>query len=363
VFKTAQGIEALRCSGLPETLSFEPRTGLAAQPTLSVLVRTAETVTAQLTLSYLSRGFDWAADYTATLSADGKSLDLGAWVTLANGNGVSFPEARTQVVAGRLNREDEAVEPIDLGGPIIALCWPRGSTSDVPAVLQFDAPLGGREKKVEPMFAMAARMKEGLQEVSVTALRVTQEQLGDLKLYRVPERTTLASRQSKQVRLLDRAGIPVSVVYGADLDADDGRVSGRPAIRLLRTRNDAASHLGQPLPSGSVSVMALRGGEPLLVGQADIRDLTLDEDVEIKLGASPDVQVSVSSAGDSRQVDVSNARSTEIHFELTLRLPDGARLEGSTPVAALKNGRPLLRLTIAANSIGSLRYRIKRPPR
>ena len=85
-----------------------------------------------MTLSYLARGFDWAADYIATLSADGSSMDLGAWVTLANGNGVGFPAAHTSVVAGRLNRENGEVEPIDVGGPILAQCWPRGSTSDSP---------------------------------------------------------------------------------------------------------------------------------------------------------------------------------------------------------------------------------------
>jgi len=106
VLKTEQGIEALRCSGLPETFSFEPVSGLSARPTLSVEVRSPRAETRQVTLSYLSRGFDWAADYTATLSDDGKSFDLGAWVTLANSNGVGFPSAHTQVVAGRINHED-----------------------------------------------------------------------------------------------------------------------------------------------------------------------------------------------------------------------------------------------------------------
>ena len=106
VFETAEGIEALRCSGLPETFSFTGVAGLNATPTLSVLVRSSEASTRTVTLSYLARGFDWAADYIATVSGDGKSMDLGAWVTLANGNGVGFPAARTQVVAGRVNRED-----------------------------------------------------------------------------------------------------------------------------------------------------------------------------------------------------------------------------------------------------------------
>src|SRR6202035_4071929 len=93
---------------------------------------------------YLARGFDWGANYTATLSADGKTIDLGAWVTLANGNGVGFPAARAQVVAGRVNRESGEVEPLDPGGPVLAECWPRGSTSDSPQYLQIDraSPLG-----------------------------------------------------------------------------------------------------------------------------------------------------------------------------------------------------------------------------
>src|SRR3546814_10324397 len=58
-------------------------------------------------LSYLARGFDWSADYVATLGADGTTLDLGAWVTLANGNGTGFPQASTNVVAGRRGRSEE----------------------------------------------------------------------------------------------------------------------------------------------------------------------------------------------------------------------------------------------------------------
>ena len=50
-------------------------------------------------------------------------------------------------------------------------------------------------------------------------LRDAQEQLGDLKLYRVPETTDIASHQMKQVRLLDRFRIPVESFYRVDLDA------------------------------------------------------------------------------------------------------------------------------------------------
>jgi len=69
------------------------------------------------------------------------------------------------------------------------------------------------KKSVMAPAAAMARMDDSVQEVVVTGSRVQQEQLGDLKLYRIPDRTTVAARQSKQVRLMDRERIPVSTVY------------------------------------------------------------------------------------------------------------------------------------------------------
>ena len=396
VFKTDQGIEALRCSGLPETFSFEPVADLSSKPTLSVEVRSPSAVTQQVTLSYLARGFDWAADYTATLSADGRHLDLGAWVTLANSNGVGFPGAHAQVVAGKVNRvnagdgdegENGEVEPIDVGGPVLAQCWPRGSTSDQPMIL--------REEYTDRIFKkslaapMAAAMS--LQEVVVTgAKRVQQEQLGDLKLYRVPERTTLASRQSKQVRLMDRSAIPVSTIYGVDFSTETLEPTGQepagqeptdPSHRWLRTKNSIANHLGLPLPAGTVAVFTGREGERLLQHESGMRDIAVDEEVEIDLGESPDVQVSMTHEATSvdsahekllplvpgmalrsvkvdavRRVEVTNARAAGIDFELRLRLPQGARIVRADHSVGAKNGRPIFRFKVPANQMVAVRF-------
>jgi hypothetical protein len=380
VFKTAEGIEALRCSGMPETFSFTPTSGLSARPTLSVQVRTPRAVTSVITLSYLSSGFDWAANYSATLSADGKSMDLGAWVTLANSNGVGFPGAHIQVVAGKLNREDGEVEAIDAGGPILATCWPRGSTSDVsPGLLRTASVM--HFQVAAPMARAAA-----LEEIVVTgAQKVQQEQLGDLKLYRVPERTTLASRQSKQVRLLDRFNIPISSAYVAEISQHD-QGAGPDVYRMLRTKNSTLSHLGLPLPSGAIDVFSTVDAQRLLEHEALMRDLAVDEEVEINMGPSTDVQVAVtkeSSAIDSlhaqllplvpgvtalrsvkvediNRVEISNARATDIQFELRLLLHEGERvIRADRPVGA-KNGRPLFKLSIAANASVAVRYQTQR---
>jgi len=379
VFKTEEGIEALRCSGLPETFSFEPLAGLSARPTLSVEVRSPSAVTREVTLSYLARGFDWAADYTATSSQDGKRLDLGAWVTLANSNGVGFPGAHVQVVAGKVNRENGEVEPIDVGGSILAQCWPRGSTSDQPMILREEAG----DRMFKQSVAAPAPAAMSLAQVVVTgAKRVQQEQLGDLKLYRVPERTTLASRQSKQVRLMDQSGIPVNTIYGADL-ATGPSESGSTGVahRLLRTKNSVANHLGLPLPSGSVAVFASYKDEQLLEHESGVRDIALAEDVEIDLGESSDVQISVTpeqtsvdsgrakllplvpgvalrsvKVDDVLRVEVSNARAAGIDFELRLRLPQGARIVRADHPPGTKNGRPIFRIKVPGNQTVTVRF-------
>ena len=87
VVETESGFEALRCTGLPETLTYDGvPPGLSARPTLSVRARTQRPLQAIVTLSYLATGLDWQADYVATLSEDGARLDLFAWLTLANGD-------------------------------------------------------------------------------------------------------------------------------------------------------------------------------------------------------------------------------------------------------------------------------------
>jgi hypothetical protein len=282
---------------------------------------------------------------------------LGAWVTLANGNGVGFRGAHTQVVAGRVNRESGTIEPINMGGPIVAACWPRGTTSDPPEILQVKSatPFGlGYAGGADAMNAPAAPMMARAQ--FSEAQPVIQEQLGDLKLYRVPEATTVASRQSKQVRLLDRSAIPVEAVYGAELSTSNP-TGPEPASWLLRTKNNEANHLGLPLPSGHVAVFLQHGGDRLLAHEADVRDLAVDEEVEIGMGEAPDVQVTATHDVDSYRVDIANARREAVEFELTLHFHDDrVQIRNADRPMGTKNGRPIFRLSVPANSTVTLHY-------
>jgi hypothetical protein len=178
---------------------------------------------------------------------------------------------------------------------------------------------------------------------------------------------------------MDQSGIPVMTIYGLDLD-DDADSTG-PAHRRLRTKNTVANHLGLPLPSGSVAVFGSYNGEQLLEHESELRDIAVDEEVEIDLGESPDVQVSgeveethIDSAhakmlplvpgvslrsvkvDNVQRVEVSNARTAGIDFELRLRIPEGARVVRADHPPGTKNGRPIFRFKVPANQSVTVRF-------
>lgn len=394
VVETPDGIEALRCSGLPETFSFDANTpGLSAKPTLSVLTRTDKPIEATVQLSYLARGFDWAADYTANMSSTGKKLDLGAWLTLANGNGTGFANARVQVVAGRLNRTTGQLEPISLGQPIYAQCWPQGSTSDSPDPIYIERafPLGfdpsnyryaaGMPMPAPPPPPAAPEMARDM--VVTAAKRAEQEDLGDLKLYRVPDRTTVASRQSKQVRMLDQAGVPIQkiheVEYSANYEAEPA-----PMTIILRTKNDKKNNLGLPLPSGRVSVFETAGSgassRRLLSGETTLRDLAIDEETELRFDGGAAVMArqifetadlaprtpppfvpgkTRSNTGKLDQIsriEITNAQPYAVQIEARIYLYDGMEIVKADHTVGKKNGQPIFKLTVPANSNATIRY-------
>ena len=394
VFQTADGIEALSCSGLPETFQFSRvPAGLSSTPTLSALVRTDRPITTTVTLSYLANGFDWAANYVAHINPGGRTLDLIAWITLANGNGVSLPAARTQIVAGRLNRVgDESVLGWDQPREI-ARCWPQGNTSDTPVDNPIEAAsplMNTYGVEVDEVIVTAEKRQQNLLRVPVGPPPAAPmppppppppppEQLGDLKLYRVPEPTTVAARESKQVRMLDQPGVAFTRLCTIDLPAA-GAWRGAAGI-MLRTKNSLKNNLGLPLPSGVVAVFDPKSGPDLLVGETGLHDTAVDEDVELMMGASPDVQVrqtrlsykaeaptlttltpdltlALQRGEVVEEVQVSSARAEPTLFELRLQTGGRLHVASADHPMEMRDGRPIFRLTIPANGTIKMHYTV-----
>jgi hypothetical protein len=368
IVQTEDGFESLRCTGLPETLVHDgvPQ-GLSARPTLSVRARSGRAVNATVTLSYLASGFDWQADYVATLSEDGSRIDLFAWLTLASTDETSFVAADTQAVAGRLNRQDVRVQPSE-GGPLRISCWPQQTTSDIP-LEEYERMEPEEDIEMDDGFA-ANRVAMPMMDTPLASpapppapvMQAQQEELGDLKLYRIPEPVTVAARSQKQVALLRRAGIQVRSLYRARFSGNASPYAFA-AQRLLVTRNRTEEGLGLPLPAGRLMLFDSRAGASFLVGESVLRDHAVGEDVEIALGAAPGVRVAQTplartAAAADYEIVVTNDQPSPAVFEAEIDT-QGLRVDSQASLSR-RNGMALWRMTVPANGSASLRYRLSR---
>jgi hypothetical protein len=172
VLKIGERIEVLRDDGLPVRVIFDKvPDNLRARPTLSVTVTSPSAGTRPATLSYLTPGLGWRADYVALYDQSSSKIDVQGWVTLTNSSGTTYENAQTLLVAGAPSRAG--------------------------ANFQF-----GRMGRQEPATVLVRAGTE-------TGNR---ERLGDYYLYPLTERTTIANMQTKQVSFLDVHGVPAEHV-------------------------------------------------------------------------------------------------------------------------------------------------------
>lgn len=335
VLETPDGVEALRCSGLPERLVYDgvPE-GLSARPSFSIHTRSPQATEVEVTLTYLATGFDWGASYVATIAEDGRTLDLFAWLTVANGNGngATFPSAHLLAVAGKPSRTSDFDALVARGSsPMLRLsCWPMGSTST-----------GGAPPAPPPPPPPAPMAAAAPMELAVTARRMdkamydavaVQEDLGDLKLYRVPVPVDVVPNGQKQVAMIQRENVPFTTFYAGRLEPGDPGDASRPLVRTLRMQNKEQDGLGLPLPSGGLAVMRQRGGDELLLADTAMKDRAIGEKVEIAAGFSDQVRLTQTLLRDGDKekryrLVLSNATAGKAAAEIALPRLDGYDLK------------------------------------
>lgn len=357
VLQVAGRYEALRCSGLPETI-VQPSVpaGLSARPTLSIATSAPRAVTATVSLSYLAGGFDWQADYVLTTRLGSDRADLTVWATLVSSDVTSMDEARTQLVAGDPHRE----KPPRLGayrsGALSLRCWPTHVTY-------------GRYRPAPPppppppppvMFAPAPVAAE----IVVTGARRTaaieaaQGELGDFKLYTVPMPVTVASQAQKQVALANRNDVAIRTVYVSEGVA----TRLEPAHPVVRLRNRKRDGLGLPLPAGRVAVFQEGRMRPILLGEAALADKAVDEDVELDLPPTPAVAADLELVAEEAQqlryrLTVSNANPWQIAYEAQFAL--GAERFETSRKMTTSNGKRIWSVTVPANGRATLDYSLR----
>jgi hypothetical protein len=229
--------------------------------------------------SYLAGKLSWNADYVLTVARDDKTADIDGWVTLTNGSGTSFNNAKLQLVAGDLNRVRQV--------------------------------LGRMELDAMRKNAAAA------------APEMSQEAFSDYHLYTLARKTTINNNETKQVSMLGATAFPVQkryVVEGQDFYYHNAQHPGAPIKDVVQVyyqfKNDEKAGLGMPLPAGNVRVyQSDSAGGLQFVGEDRIDHTPKDEAINLKIGNAFDVVC------ERKQTDFQRigGNTYEVEFEVTLR--------------------------------------------
>lgn len=324
VFETRDGFITADCTGNDAIIYDAAPEGLSAKPTLSIEINSSEAREVTLTLSYLAWGFDWQVNYVATMRPDGKSADLTAWITLASGDLTTFDNAETMLIAGAVNRESRDGEDrgrfnTDQSLNFRCMPTPVEQIQSVPAPPSAFPDANYEDAIVVTGSRMRSPALEGASPVTV----IDADNIGDYKLYRIPERTTVASNSQKQVQLFVRENVPVEIVYRVRLNRDN---MDETEI-LLRGQNRKRDNLGLPLPRGRLAMFEPFGDTRLLVGEGDMLDVPLDQRIEVVVGETTQVhanfrKVAPKSGWEDRELVVTNANPYPVKFEARIDYRD-----------------------------------------
>ena len=386
VLQTRDGFEAVRCSGLPERLSFDDLPdGLLAQPVFTIDTADDLGGTYDVTLTYLAWGFDWQADYVATVLEPGQrgggdqnlDLNLISWLTILNDNGQSFENAELMAVAGTLNIvsnfQSLASPPAARG--LSLSCYPLGSSLAGSPIPNYSGPI----PMPVPM-AMEGRIMVTAQRMDApvmeSAMAITtidedslagEEDLGALKLYRVPQPVDVNAQGLKQIAFLSRGDVEGSMIYQENCSPYQTDRSPHGADILFETVNDEAHGLGVALPSGLVAFFEPSSHGDLLIAEEAMRDHASGQDVELLIGQSNQVFAQctmVMDADENYGPEIQRMRASINNanpFPVTVRLQMGsaANWEVLGIRTRLKDGQRVATVEIPANESQNIEWRIR----
>jgi hypothetical protein len=229
--------------------------------------------------SYLAGKISWNADYVLTVARDDKAADIDGWVTLTNGSGTSFNNAKLQLVAGDLNRVRQVLDRMELDA------MRKNAAAAAPAM--------------------------------------SQEAFSDYHLYTLARKTTINNNETKQVSMLGATAFPVQkryVVEGQDFYYHNAQHPGAPIKDVVQVyyqfKNEEKAGLGMPLPAGNVRVyQSDSAGGVQFVGEDRIDHTPKDEAINLKIGNAFDVVC------ERKQTDFQKigGNTYEVEYEVTLR--------------------------------------------
>ncbi|HEY2685663.1 MAG TPA: DUF4139 domain-containing protein [Steroidobacteraceae bacterium] len=279
VLKIGEHIEVLRDDGLPARVIFDKvPENLRARPTLSVTLAAQHAGTERATLSYLTPGLGWKADYVALYNEADSKIDVQGWVTLTNTSGTSYDNAHTLLVAGSPGTAD--------GNDFRRPFMPRTRAT----LKQAGTESGNRER------------------------------LGDFYLYPLAERTTIANKQTKQVSFLDVHQVPAEHGYEFRNGWLGTVEQPQSAKTVYSFSTSARAGLGDQLPAGTLRFyMKDKRGDPQFIGESAIEHTPMGSVLSLSTGDAFDVKVKP--IVDKRTRLGAFEWQSDMRYELTNALP------------------------------------------
>ena len=252
VIQIGDRIEVLRDDGLPVRVIFDKvPPNLRAKPTLSVTLDSTRAGSRPMTLSYLTTGLGWRADYVSLFDEKAGTINMQGWITLTNSTGTTFSNTEALLVAGEVGQVQQG--------------YGRN---------QYD--------RREPV-------PQGNRAGTETGSR---EQLGDFYLYPIKGRTTIANAQTKQVSFLDVIGAKAAKAYEYRNEWMGARDQAQSAATVLKFSNAQQGGVGDALPAGTVRVyMKDARGQAQFIGENAIGHTPGGSNLALKTGEAFDVKV------------------------------------------------------------------------
>jgi hypothetical protein len=269
--------------------------GLITKPTLVWDIATTKPGVHRARVTYQTTGVTWWADYNFTYAEGNNAtscrLDAGAWVSILNQSGGSYPDAKLKLIAGDVQR-------------------------------------------AQPAAAQRMLMKGRVAEMAMAADAPAFEEKSffEYHLYTLGFPTTLPDNSTKQIELFPVArGVPCEKTllyagqaapfynYGSPMvERNFGVESNKKIDVFISFKNSKENKLGMPLPSGRVRVSKLDVTDSSLefIGEDRIDHTPRNEKVLLKLGRAFDV------VGERRQVDFrvdTNGKWMEEDIEIKIR--------------------------------------------
>jgi len=232
-------------------LEGEVATELVTRPTLRWLlsVNRKSAGMNEFELTYLTQGVDWRSDYDLILGSDG--AELVCWLTLSNGCGTSFEDAKLKLVAGEVHRAP---------------------------------PAPGEQREYEKKDALKNRGKGGRE--------VKEKKFFEYHMYEVMRPVTIRNGETKQIKMFERNIKDIRKEYWITVHSQTGmdrETTRRKATVMLVFKNSKENGLGLPLPKGRVRLFVPIEGENLFAKMSSIEHTPKDEDVKLPFGQTDTV--------------------------------------------------------------------------